>query len=834
MNAELWRRARDIFDSALEKPEPERTAFVREAAKDDTELLREVESLLSSYRDSTELLDRSPAAMIPRADIPAPGTGERVGPWRLLREVGEGGAGIVYAAARDDSSYQKLVALKLLRPDRDSREMVRRFKLERQVLASLDHPNIGRMLDAGTTESGRPYLVMEFVEGIPIDRWCDSRDLPIRERIALFLQVCEAVGHAHRNLIVHCDLKPANILVTAEGTPKLLDFGIAKLLRPELAPEGAITRSAFGRMMTPEFASPEQIRGEPVKTTVDIYSLGVLLYRLLTGKHPYEFPSGSVADIERTVCHVEPRRPSAANSKLAGDLDSILLKALRKEPHLRFSSVEQFAADLRAYLAGEPVQARGGTFAYRAGKFIRRNRVGVAAATLAVVSLTAGAAVSVYYAQAANRRFQQARELTNFVLFQFDDAIRQGQTNARRVLVSEGLEYLKRLSSEAGSDRMLARELAMAYLKMGDIQGNPFFANLGDIRGARQSYQTALDRAQRLGDPVTVARAQMKLADIEIMGGDRAAGLALYGLARRAIESGASLSANELVRIECIYKTGLTRGLLGDFKNALIEYELAARLAREALNRHPDSVDATRLLALALDGAGQTLANNGDTSNGIARLATASDLLEKTVARNPENDEVARQAAAVSLVLADVLQKSGRRDEAEDLFRRMLRTAEGRLSRDPANVRFQRDRWVTMARLAQLLESSPRHAAEAQALTREVISVLKPIVSQPEADGYELYYYAWLLVKTPFASIRNPQAALPVAQRAVERTKGQRPDVLDLLACAQAGVGDWAGAIQTQRRALAMLPPLDHGARPDDLRRELEANLASFERARRR
>lgn len=830
MNAELWRKARDIFDAALERPKIQRLEYVQAAVGDDAELLKEVESLLRSHEEASGFLEDSPAPLLPRTEAPTPEIGQHVGPWLLLREVGEGGTGIVYAAARDDSSYQKLVALKLLRPDRDSREMVRRFRLERQVLASLDHPNIARMLDASTADGVRPYLVMEFVEGIPIDRWCETRNLTIEEVLRLLLQVCDAVGYAHRNLIIHCDLKPANILVTSEGIPKLLDFGIAKLLRPELTQDGSITR-AFGRMLTPDYASPEQIRGEPLRTTVDVYALGVLLYRLLTGQLPYEFPSSSMVDIERTVCQVEPRRPSFFNNKLAGDLDAILLMALRKEPHRRYQTVEQLATDIRNYLNELPVTARRGTVAYVTKKFILRHQVAVTATTLGIVLLAAAAGISTYYARIANRRFQQARELTHFVLFRFDDAIRSGQTTARSLLVKEGLEYLKRLSAEAKQDTTLAREMAEGYLKIGDIQGNPFVPNLGDVNGARRSFQNALEQAQQLKDSELIGRAQMRLADVETLAGDRRVGLNLYSDALTQLENLSPSSLKERLRAEATYKIGVAYSLLGDTKHAMENNQRASGIARRLFDQDPQDVESKRIYAMTLERAGQNLVQTGDMGNGIAKLSAALELLEQGAHQSPENEELARRAFACSTVLADALQQSGRADEAERLFRRTLQTAENRLSRDPSNVMFQRDRYVTMARLAQLLETNRAKQTEARQLTKQVLEILAPIVNQKDAGDYELHQYAWLLVKTRFPEFRNPSAAIPYAERAVLRTNSSQPALLDLLACAYAGVGDFQHAIQTERKAIALLPPVEDGGKPNALRKELETNLTQFEKA---
>jgi len=315
----------------------------------------------------------------------------RIGPYRVLKELGRGGMGRVYLATRADEQYQKGVAIKVIGADVDRDEVVSRFRRERQILASLDHPNISRFLDGGATPDGRPYFVMEYVDGRAIDQYCDRERLSIPERLKLFRQLCSAVEYAHRNLIVHRDIKPGNILVSTEGVPKLLDFGIAKLVNPRFSGNaGTMT----GLVMTPEYASPEQVRGEPVTTTSDVYSLGVLLYLLLTGHPPYRFKSRQTVDVLRAVCDDEPEKPSTAvgrtqhagggpkpedvslareenpqqlRRRLSGDLDTMLLKALRKEPSRRYPSVEAFSEDIRRYLEGLPIRARKATFSYRTG-----------------------------------------------------------------------------------------------------------------------------------------------------------------------------------------------------------------------------------------------------------------------------------------------------------------------------------------------------------------------------------------------------------------------------------------------------------------------------------
>jgi serine/threonine-protein kinase len=399
----LWHAARDV-------PTTRRADWLAESCGSDGELRAEVESLLEAASDADDFLERPALGSDFHADPQhnrddAPTlVGQRFGPWRLVARIGRGGMGAVYLAQRADGAFEQTVAIKVIRAgllDDESRE---RFQRERQALAVLHHPNIARLLDGGTSDDGQPYLVMEYVEGEAIDVSCDAERLSIEARIELFRTVCDAVHHAHQNLLVHRDLKPANVLVSSDGTPKLLDFGIAKVLEAD----ADATRTGRG-LLTPEYASPEQVEGRPVTTTSDVYSLGVVLYQLLTGIKPFEAGTSPTHELARRVLEEVPQRPSAAivgkgalevahrratrperlRRELTGDLDTIVLKALRKEPGRRYASVEQLSADLKRYLVGRPVIARPDTLRYRAMKFVRRNRAGVLAAVIVVASLSA-------------------------------------------------------------------------------------------------------------------------------------------------------------------------------------------------------------------------------------------------------------------------------------------------------------------------------------------------------------------------------------------------------------------------------------------------------------
>ena len=413
MRSDQWPQIEEILQSVMEQPPADRAALVETACRDDAELRREVESLLAFHGDDSLTKDSAfgDAMRLLQRQYGGLTEGHRIGVYRILREIGRGGMGNVYLAARADETFHKLVAIKIIRRELDSDDIVQRFQRERQILAMLDHPNIARLLDGGTTHDGLPYFVMEYIEGEPIDQYCDARNLAIADRLTLFQGVCSAVSYAHQRLIVHRDIKSANVLVTKEGVPRLLDFGIAKLFDPDVLQQKTLT--GF-RALTPECASPEQMRGEPVTTASDIYSLGVLLYRLLTGHRPYRSEMSSPAQIEHAICEEELEKPSRqapkeVRNQLKGDLDTIVLMALRRESQRRYASVEQFSEDIQRHLMNLPVTARPDTRGYRANKFIRRNRTWIAMAGITFVSLIGGIALSLRQTHVARKERDLAR-----------------------------------------------------------------------------------------------------------------------------------------------------------------------------------------------------------------------------------------------------------------------------------------------------------------------------------------------------------------------------------------------------------------------------------------
>jgi non-specific serine/threonine protein kinase/serine/threonine-protein kinase len=675
-----------------------------------------------------------------RLDAPSddPVRGRRIGPYRLVRELGQGGMGAVFLAVRDDDVFHKRVALKLLKRGMDTDAIVRRFRTERQILAGLDHPNIARLLDGGTTDDGLPYLVMEFVEGAPLVEYANARGLDVAARLELFLPVCAAVQHAHQNLVIHRDLKPANVLVTAEGVPKLLDFGIAKLLNPEMAGQTLAPTAPGLQLMTPEYASPEQVRGETVTTTSDVYSLGVLLYEFLTGRLPYRLTSRAVSEIVRVVCEEEPVRPSEAvtrpvdvppadarpsggrpsdarpsgrsrstglpdsqrlQRRLEGDLDNIVLKALSKEPARRYASVDQFAEDLRRHLAGLPVLARQDTFGYRASKFVRRHRGAVTAGAAVLLALVTGLVGVAWQAQVARaerrraeQRFNDVRALANAFLFDVHDAVKDlaGSTPARQLMVQKGIEYLDKIATDAGDRADLRRELAAGYVRVGDVQGRPLNPNLGDTAGALASYRKAVALYDSLG--VTAASPSALRRDV----------------------------ATALLRLsELLAATSDTDGAMQAVRRAM-------DLQKDITTDASAPAEARRDLAVSYSRLGDMLASTGATSDALEAQRLALGIMEQLAALAPDDPNNLRQLGVAYHKVGNVLGNPnypnlGDHASALEQMRKSVATFERASARYPDNAMFKRNLAVARSNSADILVALGRRdeAMAEEALARE-------------------------------------------------------------------------------------------------------------------
>ncbi|HET8774758.1 MAG TPA: protein kinase [Thermoanaerobaculia bacterium] len=709
----FWDEVRDLFHAATEAGPDTRKTLLANA---DTDVRREVESLLAAHDEPGEFLDRSVWDLIDVAENERL-AGSLIGPYRVVRPLGQGGMGTVFLAVREGGDFTQRVAIKLVR---GGESLVQRFRQERQILAGLDHPNIARLVDGGTTADGLPYLVMEYVDGTPIDVF--ARDLSNTAKLRLFLQLCDAVQYAHRSLIIHRDIKPGNVLVTAEGVPKLLDFGIAKLASPETRPAATVTR-----LMTPEYASPEQLAGAQVTTATDVYSLGVLLFELLTGAKPFAAQTRTAA--------TEAARASTHSRVLRGDLDTILACALDVDPKRRYGSVERFADDLRRHLSGHPVHARPATFVYRATKFVRRNVLVVAAAAIIAAVTAIAFTTTLHQKRIAERRFDEVRSLARSVVFELHDAIAPlpGSTAARELLVRRALVYLDNLAEEASDNEELRTELAGAYMKIGDVQGLPYRANLGDTAGAMTSYRKALQIAEGTDASALVADLYDRIGFVEqrslqwgealeahersreirvalppspelartwtAIGDCRYIGLRSVS-AQQAYESALGVLDRLPVTPESLVESGRAHQRLGGFFSGVLRRDFARAIehhdaALKALERRsaldPSDAEARRNYAdqLVMKATAQNMMKDG--AGALASTARALTVLRELADADAKNEEARKDLAFAYGEQAAAFMHLGRLDEARRAYRQAIAIHEQRLAKDPSSEEDRRD-----------------------------------------------------------------------------------------------------------------------------------------------
>ncbi len=705
-----WKRVRELFDRALELPAPERESFLAREATDPA-IRAEVSSLLEHLEKEDGFLESpppAPAAAFSAPPDPALAPGARVGPWRLVREIGSGGMGRVFEAERADGLFEKRVAVKFIRRGMDSESILQRFHREREILAALEHPGIARLLDGGISETGQPWFVMELVEGVPITRYCRERALSVTERIRLFQAVCAAVHFAHQNLVIHRDLKPSNLLVTAEGEVKLLDFGVARLLDPGLDPEGGLTEVG-DRVLTPAYASPEQLSGASVTTATDVYSLGVLLYELLTGQRPFEPRSSSLQTLLEERATTDPVPPSEAARTgipssdasersgpdpdptlphlLRGDLDNIVLMALRREPERRYSSVAELADDLERHLAGFPVRARPNTAGYRLRTFARRHRVGVSAAAVTLLALVGGGALAVWQAGVAESeraraeaRFEERREITTTLLFDVHDAIEPlaGATAARELLVSRTFDHLAGLAEQGAGDPTLTRDLALGYLRLASIAGDPTGASLGDTDGALRALREAEALAAGLlaispDDPenlALMASTERRLGDVLPWLGEIEEGI--EHLARslahyEAVASGASPD-EEAPHLEVVIAHVKLSDHTGhpvfpnleDPEGALAGYLQALEVLESPPLAASEAWGVRRFRGLVHERIGAMHRAAGEPGEALSHLAHSLSAREEMAREDPSNMNALRDVAVGLQLLCEVTSEAGR------------------------------------------------------------------------------------------------------------------------------------------------------------------------------
>lgn len=763
MNPERWQAVGELFENALALPPGERTACVERASNGDDELQREVLSLLASHKAAPGgfVQEKIKHAVVSfhetklKADQPA-----RVGPYRLIRELGRGGMGTVFLAERDDGHYKAEVAIKLVRPGMDTEFVLARFRRERQTLARLQHPNIAHLLDGGTTESGLPYIVMEYIDGPRITKFAKENHLNIPERVRLYLEVCSAVDYAHRNFIIHRDLKPGNILVDPLGAPKLLDFGICKLLtteQPVSQPDG---ESGFVPM-TPNYASPEQIRGQAVTSLSDIYSLGVVLYELLTGNRPPRVPQHSSHELTGAVLdHPVPPPSFSVESKglarqLAGDLDSIVMRALEIEPHKRYESVGLLADDLRRYLSHEPVRAHPQTLSYRARKFLQRYTREVAAVGAVFLALLAGLTISVHQTREAHARVAQVRDLANKLVFEVHDAVRDlpGSTHARQVIVQTAIAHLDSTTAALKGDLTAEREMASAYRRLGDVQGNVVSANLGDPVGARASYQKGLALIENVTrkTPSDIAAQTERLTLYHRIGTLEAyTGKAPDSL--KILQTAIGLALPLLPAADNPFKDVLAdiyiescdvKRNIGDMQGSFHDASEALRLYREVQASGTATPAMLQSLSTAYAAVGMGESKLGRLQDALSHYREGAALMEKLVEADPNNASLRRDLLLAYGHIADVLgnpnlENLGDRAGALQAYRRAADIAKGLFEVDPANQRAGADYGIALSRVAAVMEDRDLNAKVA--VERESLHVLGDLArGSPQDVSLQIY-----------------------------------------------------------------------------------------------
>ena len=649
----------------------------------------------------------------------------RIGRYELREKVGAGGMGVVWAAW--DPSLSRRVAMKISHQRREASDA--RFLHERHILAGLEHPHIARLLDAGETADQRPWFAMDFVDGLPIDQYVEQQQLSTRARVELFLPVLGAVQYAHRHLVVHRDLKPANILVDAAGQPRLVDFGIARLLERDLS----LTQTGHNPM-TPAWASPEQVRGERVTTSSDVFSLGVVLYQLLSGTSPWPAPEGDLDALLRDIRQTEPKACSHAAPpqharELEGDLDAVVAMALRKEPQDRYASADAFADDLRSYLEGGVTQARRGDRRYRIARFVRRHRLAVGAVVGVFFSLAAGLTATAWQTRAAQRqrdraehRFSQVRSLAHAVLFDYHDGIANlpGSTPLRERLVKDAVGYLDSLAGEVQEDLSLQRELAAAWLKVGDVQGDPFSGSLGDTDGAAKSYR----RGQALAQGVlkvapadrearaTLAQSEEKLGALEEVAGKLDDAAAAYQRARALQQTLVEERPEDAALRYQLSRTELALGQVRMQQNKLaearaaVEASLASRRASLALVRSPLHLQG---LAAALNTQADLDQQQGHNTQALVAWDEAVTLFDEALKRDPLSASARRGRMVILGALAAGFIFEGQYENA--LERTSLAVAQARqdLKDDPQNAVVVRDLGTALQTHGQALGGLERY-----------------------------------------------------------------------------------------------------------------------------
>ncbi|MEM1449062.1 MAG: serine/threonine-protein kinase [Planctomycetota bacterium] len=771
LSADDWVRVREALEGALDVSESKRRAWVVDRLGGDVAIVERALDLLHLDDESTSM--RTPL------ERGLPDSGLSVGPWETRRLLGTGGMGAVYLASRVDGAFERLVALKLIRPHLGSDEVLARFRRERQVQANLQHPGIARMLDGGAADDGSPYIVMEYVEGLPIDRYCDEYRLTVRERVEQFRRVVDAVAHAHEQRIVHRDIKPSNILVASDGQPKLLDFGIAKVIDPErVSTEGEVTRDVLG-FVTPAYASPEQYRGLPTTAATDVYSLGVLLYRLLCGRPPLEFEGLSAAEIERRLSRDEPVPPSenvaddAAEQRctsmrglraaVRGDLDRIALFCLRKEPQRRYGSVAALRDDLDRYLGGLPVEARRDTPAYRLLKFVERHRAPVVAAGLAIIVLVVGLAHAMRQnalltranasiadqKSLADRRLASLRTLRQKSVEELRSSVMDvpGALAASERLLQVIRDSLDEEAEAAGGDEELLVEIGRTYQALGLIYFGGRDSHLGRSDDARECYERAAEallRAHELAPRdrqvfAAIAEVNDQLAAV-CMEEDRVSDACASQLETLKMLSG--FTAEERRKsLQLVYAASLANSSLSRYHQTLGNCETTCEFAQAAVDAWTVFLEANEdsaaffgpQLAVVLIPLANAHLAAGDAESALVHATRALPGLREAKRMHPGQDVVGRSWILAHRALGNALSELGR-DGAEEAYREALSAARSSVERDANDVRAQRDVTISLITLGAYLRDTGR-VEDADAILDEALGRARADLNEQPASA---------------------------------------------------------------------------------------------------
>ncbi len=786
MTPERWQQVKSLLAEVMEYPPGERPRILATRCGNDSELRQELESLVV-FADGT-----TADATVPMIPHPGSGrTGSWIGQYHLENMLGEGGMGAVYLAYREVDGYQMKVALKIMRVAALSDYSLRRFRMERQILARLTHPNITRLIDGGVTGEGLPFLVTEYVDGTPLDRWCSETKPTLAQKLNVFLEVCRALSFAHRNLIVHGDIKPANILVTPESSAKLVDFGIARLIDPEAASPAATLTLA----LTPAWTSPEQLRGDQPSVLGDLYSLGRVLYFLLAGRHPFAFDQVAPHRYLDILSATPPLASHlAADPALRGDLDKIAGKSIEFEPAQRYQSADQFAEDIRCYLESRPVSARTTTWTYRASRFVRRNRAAVAAAAAMAMAIVVLVAVALWQAHEARAGYavaaqqaQAVRRLANSFIFELDDAVAEmpGATQVRASIMQNAIVYLNRLERQASADTELQQELALAYLKVGDILGRAGSSNLGKSGEAMENYNKAekilaSTISEGKGDAKTrshLATAYSRIAALDKVMGHHEAALAndqkSLEISRSLLEDAPDNLDLRRAVAQSLTSLGGTHSQLGDWPKVLENRRQALEMYEKLLTGEIKDLRDRRGLVLARTRLASILSHQNQHAAALEQLRLAVAEQKALYQEFPGNLPITMAYASALSAHARGLAAAGDHAGAIKLYEAALSHYETLVSVDRADVRSRSLRAATRAEIGRVMLRTGRPVVALryfQAALGERLELAERDAKNAGALGEVAQSYSDL--GDVHKALHHPQAALRAYSRAREILTG--------------------------------------------------------------